>query len=66
MTAAPGKSKVAADAFETLIAAYYFENGFNALCTWVASILKPLIVVAQKAYTDLYDMVTTCILYYLT
>lgn len=58
---APGKSKVAADAFETLVAAYYFENGFTALCTWVASILQPLIAVAQKAYTELYDIIGLCI-----
>jgi dsRNA-specific ribonuclease len=45
--------KVAADAFETLIAAYYFERGFQAVCAWVSVTLEPLIVVARKAYDEL-------------
>lgn len=43
---------MAADAFEAMVAAYYFEKGFGALCTWVADILKPLLNVAKKAHTD--------------
>jgi dsRNA-specific ribonuclease len=45
--------KIAADAFETLIAAYHFEQGFQAVCTWVSVTLKPLIIVARKAYDEL-------------
>jgi dsRNA-specific ribonuclease len=45
--------KVAADAFETLIAAYYFEQGFRAVCDWVSDTLQPLIIVARKAYDEL-------------
>jgi len=45
--------KVAADAFETLMAAYYFEQGFQAVCTWVSNTLNPLIIVARKAYDEL-------------
>jgi dsRNA-specific ribonuclease len=56
-TQQPGASnafnKVAADAFETLIAAYYFEQGFQAVCAWVSDALKPLIIVARNAYDEL-------------
>lgn len=45
--------KVAADAFETLMAAYYLENGFVALCTWVSTALGPLIIIAGKASDEL-------------
>lgn len=45
--------KVAADAFETLIAAYYFEQGFQAVCAWVSEALGPLILVARSAYDQL-------------
>lgn len=45
--------KVAADAFETLISAYHFEKGFQAVCTWVSVTLGPLITVARNAYGDL-------------
>lgn len=47
------RDKVAADAFETLIAIYYFEHGLQAVCDWVSSTLGPLIRVARKAYGDL-------------
>lgn len=47
------RDKVAADAFETLIAAYYFERGLQAVCDWVSSTLGPLIRAARKAYGDL-------------
>jgi dsRNA-specific ribonuclease len=52
-----GRNKIAADAFETLIAVYYMESGFDALRIWVADMLKPLIAVAEKASVDLYDIV---------
>lgn len=45
--------KIAADAFETCIAAYYLENGFVSLCSWVAIFFKPLFHAAQKAYVYL-------------
>ena len=57
-----GRTKVAADAFETVIAAYYMESGFDALCTWVADMLKPLIAVAEKASVDLYDIVYSALM----
>jgi hypothetical protein len=52
-----GRTKVAADAFETVIGSYYIERGFDALCTWVADMLKPLIAVAAKASLDLYYII---------
>jgi hypothetical protein len=49
-----GRPKIAADAFEIVIGSYYMERGFDALCTWVADMLKPLIAVAAQASIDLY------------
>ncbi|KAI0756883.1 ribonuclease III domain-containing protein [Daedaleopsis nitida] len=52
---APGKTKpevkATADLFETVIGAYYFDRGFEALCAWVEEIYTPLIkVVAETFY----------------
>ncbi|KIM75417.1 hypothetical protein PILCRDRAFT_827340 [Piloderma croceum F 1598] len=47
-----GRPKIAADAFEIVIGSYYMERGFDALCTWVADMLKPLIAVAAQAFID--------------
>lgn len=48
-----GFDKVAADAFETLISAYYYEKGFHAVCTWVSEALGPMIMAAWDAYGEL-------------
>lgn len=45
-------SKAAADAFETLVAAFYFERGFHALREWAGDVLGPLFDVTQQAYND--------------
>jgi dsRNA-specific ribonuclease len=50
------QTKVAADAFEVVIAAYHIERGFEAVRVWVADMLKPLIDVAAKASVDLYNI----------
>ena len=52
---APNKSrpqvKATADLFETVIGAYYFDHGFEALYAWVEEIYTPLIkVVAETFY----------------
>jgi dsRNA-specific ribonuclease len=52
-----GRPKIAADAFEIVMGSYYMERGFDALCTWVADMLKPLIAVAAQAFIDLYYLI---------
>ena len=51
---APNKSrpqvKATADLFETVIGAYYLDNGFEALYAWVEEIYTPLI----KAVADTF------------
>ncbi|RPD55842.1 hypothetical protein L227DRAFT_579327 [Lentinus tigrinus ALCF2SS1-6] len=51
---APNKSKpevkMTADMFETIIGAYYLENGFKALCEWVEEIYSPLIEVVAETF----------------
>lgn len=45
--------KVAADAFETMIAALYYDCGLQAVRDWVSCTLKPIIRTARQAYDDL-------------
>jgi dsRNA-specific ribonuclease len=45
--------KVAADSFETLVAALYLEQGFSALCRWVHCQYLPLISVARDVFWQL-------------
>ena len=51
---APNKSrpemKATADLFETVIGAYYFDHGFEALCAWVEELYTPLIEVVAETY----------------
>ncbi|KAH8099409.1 ribonuclease III domain-containing protein [Cristinia sonorae] len=53
-SAAPSKLrpqvKRTADLFETVIAAYYMESGFEPLNDWVADLYAPLIAAARKTY----------------
>ncbi|EMD42138.1 hypothetical protein CERSUDRAFT_110683 [Gelatoporia subvermispora B] len=42
--------KATADLFETVIAAYYVDRGFEALCEWVSDIYTPLIRAASTAF----------------
>ncbi|THH00937.1 hypothetical protein EW026_g1654 [Hermanssonia centrifuga] len=55
-TSAPFKSwpqvKATADLFETVIAVYYMERGFETLCDWVNELYRPLILVAKQAYLE--------------
>lgn len=46
-------NKAAADAFEMVIAAYYVENGFDALCSWVGQRYHPLIFAAHTVFDRL-------------
>lgn len=46
------ESKRVADAFETLVAAFFFDKGFDALCAWVSDALGPLLIAAKKAFDD--------------
>ncbi|KAI0698419.1 ribonuclease III [Cerioporus squamosus] len=51
---APSKTKpqvkTTADMFETIIGAYYFDNGFEALYHWVLEIYAPLIKVVAETF----------------
>ncbi|KAI0348540.1 ribonuclease III [Trametopsis cervina] len=55
-SSAPSKSrgqiKATADLFETVIGAYYMEQGFERLCQWVAELYAPLISVGKRAFLD--------------
>ena len=42
--------KATADLFETVLGAYYFENGFGSLCEWVGKLYAPLITSAKQAF----------------
>lgn len=42
--------KATADLFETVVAAYYIDRGFEALCDWVRDIYTPLIEAANAAF----------------
>jgi len=44
------KEKVAADSFETFMAALYLERGFRTLCRWVHHRYLPLISVARDVF----------------
>lgn len=44
------KIKATADLFETVLGAYYMENGFGSLCDWVGDLYTPLISSAKKAF----------------
>ncbi|OCH96060.1 ribonuclease III [Obba rivulosa] len=44
------ETKATADLFETIIAAYYLDRGFEALCEWVNDIYTPLIDAANAAF----------------
>ena len=44
--------KITADLFETLIAAYYLERGYEGLLVWVEGLYKPLIFAAADAFYD--------------
>ncbi|PIL31847.1 hypothetical protein GSI_06551 [Ganoderma sinense ZZ0214-1] len=46
-----GQVKLTADLFETIVAAYYWDSGFEALARWVGETYRPLI----KAAADEYD-----------
>lgn len=41
--------KITADLFETLIAAYYMECGYECLFSWVEVLYRPLIFAAYDA-----------------
>ena len=42
--------KSTADLFETVVGAYYLENGFEKLCDWVREIYRPLITAGVLAF----------------
>ena len=46
--------KATADLFETLVAAYCMEYGFNALCDWVCELYGPLIAASERVYMESY------------
>lgn len=46
-------TKIAADSFEVIVAALYFERGFADVCTWVQEQYGPLIAAARKSYDEL-------------
>lgn len=48
-----GDSKAGADCFEAIVAAYYKESGFQALCEWTHRTFKPLLTVAKDAFIHL-------------
>ncbi|KAI0788507.1 hypothetical protein C8Q75DRAFT_768731 [Abortiporus biennis] len=43
-------AKPIADLFEVIIAAYYFERGFEPLNAWVNELYRPLIDIAHRAF----------------
>ena len=45
-----GQVKLTADLFETIVAAYYWEAGFEALFRWVKEIYEPLIRATAEEY----------------
>ncbi|KAH9858084.1 hypothetical protein C2E23DRAFT_802586 [Lenzites betulinus] len=55
-TSAPMKTKpqvkATADLFEAVIGAYYIEEGFEALYTWVKNLYEPLVKIAADAYRE--------------
>ena len=49
--------KATADLFETIIAVYFHEKGFEALCGWVAPLYSRLIRAGKDAYLSQYVFV---------
>lgn len=47
-----GQVKLTADLFETIVAAYYWDSGFEALAKWVGETYRPLIRAAADGYDD--------------
>lgn len=45
--------KTTADLFETIIAAYFLDSGFEALCAWARGIYTPLIEAAVQTFEKL-------------
>lgn len=44
--------KATADLFETVVGAYYFECGFEALCKWVGEIYTPLVEAGTVTFLE--------------
>ena len=53
---APTKSKcqvkMTADLFETIVAAYYWDSGFEAVARWVSETYQALIKAAAEEYDN--------------
>ena len=59
-----GQVKATADLFETIIAVYFNEKGFEALCDWVAPMYTPLIRAGKRAYMSKYAILMTFFFYF--